>query len=216
MGFFSKKNCDVCGNQMGVLESKMAYRLKGGALMCSDCMGKCSPLIRLEYTENSTPGDIREHIEYVKSLSGSNDRGFVETDRLVDAGHPEIPAIMVDATHGLWKANGYPEIFTFDQMGKYYVEPDESFGEDDFTHKEFIPPRPDMKAPNKSKMFYRCMLTIEIKNLSYANGAKITFQASPSYMGMTSLKLRGSQLDESYGAAAKYLEFLDKYKGMFS
>ena len=58
MGLFSKKNCDICGNQIGLLGNR---KLEDGNL-CKDCAKKLSPWF--SERRHSTVDGIRQQLEY--------------------------------------------------------------------------------------------------------------------------------------------------------
>ena len=64
MGFFDgllkKKQCSICGKEMGLLERK---ELAGGNL-CDDCADKLSPWFTTEARKASTPQQIQEQLQY--------------------------------------------------------------------------------------------------------------------------------------------------------
>lgn len=58
MGFFAKKNCDVCGDKIGLLGNK---KLEDGNL-CKNCAKKLSPYF--SDRKKSTVNDIKEQLAY--------------------------------------------------------------------------------------------------------------------------------------------------------
>lgn len=65
MGFFdsliSKKQCSVCGAEMGMLERK---ELANGGNLCNNCAEKLSPWFPTETRKKSTPEQIKEQMQY--------------------------------------------------------------------------------------------------------------------------------------------------------
>ena len=58
MGLFDKKNCDICGEKIGILGNR---KLDNGNL-CKKCAGKLSPWF--EERRHSTVDDIKEQLDY--------------------------------------------------------------------------------------------------------------------------------------------------------
>ena len=58
MGLFDKKNCDICGDKIGLLGNR---KLKDGNL-CKNCAKKLSPFF--DDRRGSTVEQIRDHLEY--------------------------------------------------------------------------------------------------------------------------------------------------------
>jgi hypothetical protein len=65
MGFFDgllkKKECSVCGAEMGMLERK---ELANGGNLCNNCADKLSPWFPTEKRKQSTPQQIQEQMQY--------------------------------------------------------------------------------------------------------------------------------------------------------
>lgn len=58
MGLFDKKNCDICGEKIGIMGNR---KLDNGNL-CKKCAGKLSPWF--EERRHSTVDDIKEQLAY--------------------------------------------------------------------------------------------------------------------------------------------------------
>ena len=58
MGLFDKKNCDICGEKIGLLGNR---KLDDGNL-CKNCASKLSPWF--EERRHSTVEDIKRQLEY--------------------------------------------------------------------------------------------------------------------------------------------------------
>ena len=58
MGLFDKKNCDICGDKIGLLGNR---KLDNGNL-CKNCAGKLSPWF--EERRHSTVEDIKRQLAY--------------------------------------------------------------------------------------------------------------------------------------------------------
>jgi hypothetical protein len=72
MGIFDKKDCDICGNKIGLLGNR---KLKDGN-MCKDCAKKISPL--LTGRKQFTLEDMKRHLAYREKNQGIV-KGFNET-----------------------------------------------------------------------------------------------------------------------------------------
>lgn len=88
MGFFSKKNCNICGEKIGLLGNK---KLEDGN-MCKDCAKKLSPWFGER--RNSTLSEINEQLAYrednkikVSNFTVSRELGF-------------IPKVLIDQNKG--------------------------------------------------------------------------------------------------------------------
>ena len=71
MGIFEKKNCDICGEKIGMLGNR---KLEDGNL-CKDCAKKLSPFF--SERRNSTVEEIRRQLESRE-----------ENRRLLESFHP--------------------------------------------------------------------------------------------------------------------------------
>ena len=58
MGLFDKKNCDICGDKIGLLGNR---KLDGGNL-CKNCAAKLSPWF--EERRHSTVEEIKRQLDY--------------------------------------------------------------------------------------------------------------------------------------------------------
>lgn len=68
MSFFKKKNCDICGNKIGLLGNR---KVDDGN-MCKDCANKLSPFF--SDRKRSTLADVKEQLAYREDNKAAVDR----------------------------------------------------------------------------------------------------------------------------------------------
>ena len=81
MGLFDKKNCDICGEKIGLLGNR---KLDDGNL-CKNCASKLSPWF--EERRHSTVEDIKRQLEY-REKNKNAVRSFSITCKLRSNGMP--------------------------------------------------------------------------------------------------------------------------------
>lgn len=139
---FSKKNCDICGGEIGLLGNR---KLEDGNL-CKECAKKLSPFF--SERRSSTVEEIREQLAYREAnkekVAAFNPTKVVEGDTYT-LYFDEEKAQWLASTRSNWR-DANPDVIDFAQVSGAEVEIDESKEELTYKNKEgeevsYKPPR---------------------------------------------------------------------------
>ncbi len=142
MGLFSKKNCDICGGDMGrITDNKMA---DGG--ICHDCAKKLSPWFTS--LRKSTKAEVEEQLAYREQNKQAV--AAFKTTRVFGQGREHIyiddnvQNFMVTKTQDIPSEN--PDVIPISAVTGCFVEPKESHYEETRTNNKgesvsYMPPR---------------------------------------------------------------------------
>lgn len=117
MGLFDKKNCDICGEKIGLLGNR---KLEDGNL-CKDCAKKLSPWF--SERRNSTVEEIRNHLAY-REQNREVLRSFRTTRELGWKWH----RMFIDETQGTFVVaksldkGDNPDVVSFSQIVNCYLD----------------------------------------------------------------------------------------------
>jgi hypothetical protein len=141
MGFFSKKNCDICGGEIGLLGNR---KLADGNL-CKNCARKLSPW--MTDRRESTVEEIRQHLMYraqnQRVLAGVHPTAVVGADTKVYIDEPGKRFFVTPLAN--WR-DGNPDVISFSQVVDVQTEVTEHRTEEYHRDREghqvsFNPPR---------------------------------------------------------------------------
>lgn len=200
MGLFNKKNCDICGGQIGLLGNR---KLEDGNL-CKDCAKKLSPWF--SERRHSTVQSIREQLDYreankaqVAAFTPTKTLGDGSTKLLIDARNRKF---MVAKTNNLREEN--PDVLDFSMARGCEPEIDENRSEkkrrtNDGQYVSYNPPRYEYSYSFDVKIFVDHPYFDEIK-FNISNGYIDTGETNMMNTGGWSVnRVGGSGFDDARG-----------------
>ena len=141
MGLFDKKNCDICGDKIGLLGNR---KLDNGNL-CKNCAGKLSPWF--EERRHSTVEDIKRQLAYREENKNAVRNFSVTREFSADRYH-----VFIDDNKGMFAVafnmseQNNPDIVPLSAITSCRMEIDEDREEEEYTDQDgetrsYVPPR---------------------------------------------------------------------------
>lgn len=141
MGLFDKKNCDICGEKIGILGNR---KLDNGNL-CKKCAGKLSPWF--EERRHSTVDDIKEQLDYREENKNAVRNFKITREFSGDRYH-----VFIDDNKGMFAVafnmseQNNPDIVPLSAITSCRLEIDEQREEEEYTDQDgetrsYVPPR---------------------------------------------------------------------------
>ena len=141
MGLFDKKNCDICGDKIGLLGNR---KLDNGNL-CKNCAGKLSPWF--EERRHSTVEDIKRQLAYREENKNAVRNFRVTREFSADRYH-----VFIDDNKGMFAVafnmseQNNPDIVPLSAITSCRMEIDEDREEEKYTDQDgesrsYVPPR---------------------------------------------------------------------------
>lgn len=158
MGLFDKKNCDICGEKIGILGNR---KLDNGNL-CKKCAGKLSPWF--EERRHSTVDDIKEQLAYREENKNAVRNFKITREFSGDRYH-----VFMDDNKGLFAVafnmseQNNPDIVPLSAITSCRLEIDEQREEEEYTDQDgetrsYVPPRYTYSYDYKIKL--ECQYTV--------------------------------------------------------
>ena len=141
MGLFDKKNCDICGEKIGLLGNR---KLDDGNL-CKNCASKLSPWF--EERRHSTVEDIKRQLEYREKNKNAVRSFSITREFSADRYH-----VFIDDNKGLFAVafnmseQDNPDIVPLSAITSCRLDIDEQREEEEYTDQDgesrsYVPPR---------------------------------------------------------------------------
>ena len=141
MGLFDKKNCDICGEKIGIMGNR---KLDNGNL-CKKCAGKLSPWF--EERRHSTVDDIKEQLAYREENKNAVRNFKITREFSGDRYH-----VFIDDNKGMFAVafnmseQNNPDIVPLSAITLCRLEIDEQREEEEYTDQDgetrsYVPPR---------------------------------------------------------------------------
>ena len=141
MGLFDKKNCDICGDKIGLLGNR---KLDNGNL-CKNCAGKLSPWF--EERRHSTVEDIKRQLAYREE-----NKNAVRNFRVIREFSADRYHVFIDDNKGMFAVafnmseQNNPDIVPLSAITSCRMEIDEDREEEKYTDQDgesrsYVPPR---------------------------------------------------------------------------
>ena len=183
MGLFDKKNCDVCGNQIGLLGNR---KLNDGNL-CKDCAAKLSPYFTGR--KKSTVADIKEQLAYREE--NKKNLALLSPTLKIEAGKfifiDQNAAKFIVTSNANWQSAN-PDIIDFSMVNDIKIVIDENkkeLKEKDASGKEvsFDPPRYEYSYDFKVTIYVNHPYFDDI-NIDFSGSEEIDSPVSEAYQQM--------------------------------
>ena len=152
MGLFDKKNCDICGDKIGLLGNR---KLDDGNL-CKKCAGKLSPWF--EERRHSTVEDIKRQLAYREENQNAVRNFRVTREFSADRYH-----VFIDDNKGMFAVafnmseQDNPDIVPLSAITSCRMEIEEEHEEEEYTDQDgnsrsYVPPRYNYSYDYKIKL----------------------------------------------------------------
>ena len=152
MGLFDKKNCDICGDKIGLLGNR---KLDDGNL-CKKCAGKLSPWF--EERRHSTVEDIKRQLAYREENQNAVRNFRVTREFSADRYH-----VFIDDNKGMFavafnmREQDNPDIVPLSAITSCRMEIEEEREEEEYTDQDgnsrsYVPPRYNYSYDYKIKL----------------------------------------------------------------
>lgn len=160
MGLFSKKQCSFCGNQVTGVASVLPVKTSDKHHICHDCLQKVSnhfPLHQFTYDETLI------HMEYMTMIQSEG--YFTPSCSVWDINGNE--KLSFDLEHKRWKFVEYEEVFSFDELDKYWITLWTTHIQSSDRDHDYIPKRDDFPPLTKDCGMHSMNVNLRLKNHPY-------------------------------------------------